>query len=262
MTLLGGPSGEANKDSMSGITTGIVKENWDEKHPGMVKVEMFLGDAGKCVTGWVPVMTNYAGTGYGNYILPEVGQRVVIGFVMGQRDCPIVLGAIWDQKNKLPDKTANDKNTLKRFTTKGGCEVTFDEEKGKEKIDIISPAKLNIHIEDEKKLIALKDDKGENAVTLDCDKGIITLCAKSKIEMKIGTDAVITLDDKSVSIASQDIKNQAKSGFSAEGQNIKLSAKAGLSAQGSSSVEVKASGSMKLNSSGMLEVKGSMVKIN
>lgn len=262
MSLLSELSFESYKDAMPGITTGVVKENWEENHPGMVKVEMFLGEQGKSVTGWVRVMTNYAGDGYGNYELPEVGQRVVIAFEMGQKDCPIVLGALWDKKNKLPKETAKDKNTIKRFRTKGGSEVVFNEEEGKEKIDVLTPAKLCIHMDDEKKLIQLKDEKEENVITMDCDKGILTLTAKAKIQLKIGSDEVITLDDKSVSVKSQDIKQEAKSGFSAEGQNIKLAAKAGLSAEGKSSVEVNASGSMKLNSSGVLEVKGNMVKIN
>ena len=261
MTLLGNTAGRPD-GTISGITTGIVKENWDEKHPGMVRVEMFLGEAGKSVTGWVRVMTGYAGNGYGNYVLPEVGQRVVLGFEMGQKDRPVVLGALWDQKNSLPPETALEKNTVKRFRTKGGCEVVFDEEQGKEKIEVFTPAKLGVHMEDEKKLIRLTDDQGENMLTLDCEQGVLSVCAKKKIELKIGQDAVVTIDEQSVSIKSKDIKTEAQNGFSAQAQNVKLSAQAGLTAEGTSNVEIKASGSLKVNASGMLEIKGSMVKIN
>ncbi len=47
MALLGTLLSEQYKGTIAGVATGIVKENWDAKHPGMVKVEMFLGEAGK-----------------------------------------------------------------------------------------------------------------------------------------------------------------------------------------------------------------------
>ena len=148
--------------------------------------------------------------------------------------------------------------------TKGGCEVVLDDEKGKESIRVTTPAKLSLCLEDEKKTIYLKDEKGENAVTLDCKDGNITVCAKTKITLTAGSNSneAIVIDGNSIKITSQDIKNEAKGTFSAEGQNIKLAAKANFNVEGKAGVEAKASGSMKLNSSGILEVKGSMVKIN
>lgn len=193
-----------------GITTGIVKENWDQEHQGMVKVEMYLGEQGKNVTGWAPVMSTYAGDSYGNYWLPEVGQEVVIGFHFGERNYPIVLGCLWNNKNKLPKEMANDKNTIKKFMTKGGCEVIFDDEKGKEKITVTTPGKLAFMIEDEKKSIQIKDEKGENSIFIDCEKGNMTFQAKTKMEFKIGNQAAITIDDKSINLKSKAISQEAE----------------------------------------------------
>ena len=58
-----------------GIITGLVKENWDEDHPGMVRVEYFLGEVGKNLTGWVPVAVPYAGNQYGYYARPRWGRK-------------------------------------------------------------------------------------------------------------------------------------------------------------------------------------------
>ena len=33
-----------------GIARGVIKENWDSKHPGKVKAEMFLGEDGANIT--------------------------------------------------------------------------------------------------------------------------------------------------------------------------------------------------------------------
>ena len=49
---------------MFSVTTGKVVENWNEKHPGMVQVEIFLGENGKNRTDWVRVAQPYAGKEY------------------------------------------------------------------------------------------------------------------------------------------------------------------------------------------------------
>lgn len=245
-----------------GITTGIVKENWDQEHQGMVKVEMYLGEAGKNVTGWVPVMSSYAGEEYGNYQLPEVGQEVVIGFHFGERNYPIVLGCLWNKKNKLPKQTANKNNTIKKFRTKGGCEVVFDDEKGKETITVTTPGKLSFSIEDEKKIIQIKDEKEENSIQMDCQNGNLTFQAKSKMEFKIGKNAAISIDSKSVKIKSKTVEQSGEQKISISGQNVNVEAKANMGIAAKANVTIEGKAATKLNSSGLLEVKGSMVKIN
>lgn len=262
MAMLGNLLAAQYKGTAAGVARGTVKENWNEKHPGMVKVEMFLGERGKRMTGWVPVLTHYAGDGYGAYCLPETGEAVVIAFELGDISCPIVIGALWDKKNRLPQATANEKNTVKRLLTKGNCEIVCSEEQGKEKITVTTPSKLSVSLEDEKKTICLRDEKGENAVTMDCAKGTIEICAKTKIMLKIGQDEAVTVDSSSIRMKSQDIKQEAQNAFSADAQNIKLSAKANAGMEGKAGTEIKSGGPVKVNSSSVLEIKGSMVKIN
>ncbi len=264
MGLLSGMISDYQDDlaRIPGITTGIVKENWEEEHPGMVKVEMFLGEQGKNVTGWVPVMTSYAGAGYGHYCLPEVGQEVVIGFHFGERNYPIVLGCLWDKTNTLPEETANENNTIKRFTTKGGSEVVFCDEEGKEKITVTTPGKLSAVIDDENKVIQIKDENEENSIQMNCEDGSITLQAKSKMEFKIGSNAAITIEEKSLTLKSKAIDQQAEQKLSLSGQNINAEGKSGVDITGKSNVSIKANSSLKLNSSGTAELKGSMVQIN
>lgn len=245
-----------------GITTGIVKENWDQDHQGMVKVEMYLGEAGKNVTGWIPVMSSYAGQDYGNYQLPEIGQEVVIGFHFGERNYPIVLGCLWNKKNTLPKETANKDNTIKKFRTKGGCEVIFDDEKGKEKIIVTTPAKLSFTIEDEAQIINIKDEKEENSIKMDCKNGLLSFQANKKMEFKIGKEAVISIDDKSINIKSDTISQDAKQKIAINGQNVNVEAKANVSVAAKASVNIEGKAGVKINSSALLELKGSMVKIN
>lgn len=264
MNLMDGLITEDYEDKIRvpGITIGIVKENWEEKHPGMVKVEINLGEKGKNVTGWVPVMSSYAGEGYGNYILPEVGQKVVIGFHFGDRNYPIVLGCLWDQKNKIPEKTANKDNTLKKFITKGGSTVVFNDEKGKETITVTTPAKLSLSIEDETKVIKIKDENAENTIEMDCQNGNLTFQAKTKMEFKIGTNAAVTIEENSITLKSKTIEQNGEQKVAINGQNVNVEGKSNVAISAQANVNIEGKAGAKVNASGVLELKGSLVKVN
>lgn len=238
-----------------GIVVGIVKENWDEEHPGMIKVEYFLGEKGKNLTGWVPVAAPYAGNEFGYYALPEVGSEVVLAFQMGDRNCPIVMGSVWSKKNIVPKETSNEKNTVKKLRTKGGCEIVFSEESGKEQILIQTPKNLKIMLEDEKETIQVSDKDGKNGITIDTKQGVMTLTADKKMELKIGGDTFASLDGntKTIELTAGKLVGKADQSVEIKGQSLKTEG---------TSVEVKGSGSLKLESSGSTQVKGAMVQIN
>ena len=261
--LLSAPEDEDREKERAGkipgITTGVVKENWDKekKHTGMVRVEFFLGETGKTLTEWVRVAQNYAGNGYGNYWLPEVGDEVILAFNLGDINSPYVIGSLWNNaKDKIPEGTATEKNTIKRIKTKGGHEIVFEEEKKKEKIEIHTPGKLKIALEDENKIIVIQDEKGENLLKMDCKKGIITVSStKISFNAKKG-GATLELDGDKKSIAMKADK------VTIEGtQGLELNSKSSLKA-GGNMVEVSGKGSVKVNSNAVLELKGKLTKIN
>lgn len=237
------------------ITTGTVKENWDKDHPGMIRVEYFLGTKGKNLTGWIPVMMPYAGKKYGSYALPEVGDMVVIGFERGDRNCPIALGALYSKVNTIPEKTAVEKNTVKRFMTKGGCVVEFSDADKKEKIQMTTPGKLKILMEDEKAYITISDDKGDNGVEIDSKNGTVRLKAAKKLELCVGSDKMVVLDgsSKAMTLKAGKIDAKADQAVNIKGSNTQISG---------SMLTLKGDSTVKAEASGILQVKGSMVKIN
>ena len=238
-----------------GIITGLVMNNWDEEHPGMVKVEYFLGEAGKNQTGWVPVAVPYAGNEYGYYALPEVGTEVVLAFQMGNRNCPIVLGCIWNQQNALPKETANENNTIKKLLTKGGCEIRLTEEEGEEQILIQTPKGLNILLEDGNETIQIGDQDGKNGLLIDSSGGTVTILADQKLELKVGGSVMLSLDGSTnaVDLAGGNVTCKADQSLELKGQTLKLEG---------TSTQVKGSGTLKLEADGTAQLKGAMVQIN
>lgn len=244
----------AGQDREYSITTGMVKENWDKDHPGMVKAEYFLGEKGKNVTGWIPVAVPYAGKDYGSYMLPEVGDMVVIAFERGERNCPIVIGSLWSRVNTIPAETAMEKNNVKRFITRGGCQIFFDDEDGKNQIRLNTPKNLQLLIEDEKQTITLTDENGKNGLVVDCQNGTVTIKADKKIELAVGSASVV-IDGSAGKVT-------------ASGNTVELSGNQNMNLKGGNTnltgtnVSVKGNAGATFESSAVTQIKGSMVKIN
>lgn len=249
---------EKGKPRVNGVMTGVVTENWDDKHPGMVKVELFLAGEGKNLTDWVRVARPYAGNGYGVYWLPEVGDEVLVTFHMGDPDQPFVIGSLWNNDvDKLPEETAVEKNTIKRIKTVKGHEIVFDEEDGKENIVIHTPGNMTVTLQDEKKTIIIQDGDGKNLLTLNGDKGEITVTAEKKIVLDAAGASTLTLDGngKSATLSADSVKIEAKQALEQKGQSVKIEGQAGM--------ELKSGANLKAQAGAVMELKGSaMVKIN
>ncbi len=247
------PDGSGRAAGIQGIVTGIVKENWDDKHQGMVKVEYSLGEEGKNVSGWMPVMSLYAGKEFGVYILPEVGAEVVVAFQLGDRNCPVMLGTLWNKTNTIPKETANKDNSIKLIQTPSGCMVRFSEEKGKEKIEIQTPGELKVVLDDEKQTVELADKDGKNKILLDSKGGEVSVIADKKLSLKAGGKEILVMDSNQAAFKTGTVKIEAQQSLNIKGQSSKIEG---------ASVEVKANGTLKMEASGITQVKGSMLKLN
>ncbi len=240
-----------------GIVTGIVKENWDEQYKGQLKVEYNLGEEGKNLTGWVPVMTPYGGAEYGMYFLPEVGSEVVLGFVMGDRNCPVVLGNIWSNKMAPPSDTPVEENTKKQILTKGGIQILATEEKDKEELLIKLLEKLSISMNAENQVIQIGDQEQKNMIELDAKNGKITIKAENSIEILAGSKASLKLDGSggSVEISGEKISGTAN-------QSLELKSQSTMKLESSLSAELSGDSTVTVKSSGTTKVSGTMVQIN
>ncbi|MES2150243.1 MAG: type VI secretion system tip protein TssI/VgrG [Pseudomonadota bacterium] len=94
---------------MAGVQTAlVVGPQGSEIHTdslGRVKVQFHWDRLGKfddASSPWIRVMTNWAGSNFGQISLPRVGQEVVLQFVDGNVDHPIVIGSVYNRDNMPP----------------------------------------------------------------------------------------------------------------------------------------------------------------
>ncbi len=252
------------------VTTGTVVQNWDKEHPGMVKVKIHLEESEENITDWIPVAAPYAGGKYGFYFHPEVDDEVIVAYDNGVGEFPFVIGSIWNQENLPPENAAQEQNTIKKIRTKGGHEIVFEETKDAENICIQTATELKLKLEDKPQIITISDKDGKNLLKLDCQNGAITVQADKKISFQAAGNEMLLLDgeNKKIKAGATNIQLEADSslqmnGKSTElkGDSVKVSASGSLEVSGSATT-VKGTSKTGVESSGMLEVKGSMVKIN
>lgn len=245
----------------TGILAAVVKENWNEDYKGMVKVEFFYGESGKATTSWVRVASPYTSNQAGIYFLPEVGSEVLVAFINGNRNEPVIIGSLWNNKSPIGDTFATEKNTLKTLKTKAGHELIFDEEEGKEQITIHTVGKLKINLADEKKVLTITDDKGKTGITIDFENGKIQITAEKEIKLSAGEKDIVTLDGKSAGIKNDTVNLEAGQALNMKGQATKLEGNT-VNLKSDATMEAKAGASLKLEGSAMAVLKGGMVKIN
>lgn len=275
---------------MEGIAIGTVQTNWDQDHPGKVQVNYLLGTTGEMKTDWIPVMTPFGGSAYGSYHLPSVGNSVVVGFEQGNANRPVVMGCLWNQANPLPAGAANENNSMLLWKTKAG--YTFFVEEEEHKISFSDPEAKNtliwsttdkcLTVDVEEKVVLkigtevfLTLEKGKLTVT-----GVLEVNAESmtvKTEQAYGVEAGGDAQIKGTNITLEPSQNTTVKGIKTEikpSQGVEIKAtqvavegttasfKGKQTTVEGTTLEVKAQASGKVQSGGILELKGSILKLN
>ena len=87
---------------------------------------------------WVRVSQGWAGAQYGSQMLPRIGQEVIVNFLEGDPDQPIITGRTYHSTTEPPYPVPKHKTrmTIKSKTHKGNGfnELRFEDEKGQEEI--------------------------------------------------------------------------------------------------------------------------------
>ncbi|MCW0504534.1 type VI secretion system tip protein VgrG [Aeromonas piscicola] len=102
---------------------------------------------------WVRVSQGWAGGQYGMMAIPRIGHEVIVSFLEGDPDQPIVTGRTFHATNRPPyDLPANKTRTVLRTEThqgEGFNELRFEDQAGQEEIYIHGQKDLNVAIEND-----------------------------------------------------------------------------------------------------------------
>ncbi|MCA9561441.1 MAG: type VI secretion system tip protein VgrG [Myxococcales bacterium] len=155
------PQQLTRKPMMVGAQTAVVvgksgEEIFTDKY-GRIKVQFFWDRYGKKddkASCWIRVAQGWAGKGWGAWYLPRIGQEVVVSFLDGDIDRPLVTGSVYNAEQTVPYSLPGDatKSTLKSESSKGGGgnnEIRFEDKKDSEEIYIHAQKDMNTVIEND-----------------------------------------------------------------------------------------------------------------
>jgi type VI secretion system secreted protein VgrG len=205
----------APKPSIPGPQTAIVvgpskEEIYTDEH-GRVKVQFHWDRYGKCDENsscWIRVAQVWAGKKWGAMYIPRIGQEVIVEFLEGDPDQPIITGRVYNAQAKPPYDLPGNKtmSTLKSNSSKGGQgfnEIRFEDKKGDEQIFVHAEKNEDIRVKNDAKewigqdrhLIVKRDQleevRGDKHLTVKGDQnekinGSVSLDAGMDLQQKAG----------------------------------------------------------------------------
>jgi len=246
---------EYDNQIIPGFVQGTVVENNNSKYPGMVKVSFTVWEKGQNMIEWVRLMSPYAGKNYGTYVVPEINDTVLVGFIGGSLKKPFLLGSLYPANSGLVKKQFDRNNVNKYMETKGGIQIALDDTKGKQSVTVTTPKQIQVNLDDDKQQILMQDKTGKNKILMDLKKGEISIIAQKKIILKTGQTSVeLAASPAAVKVNSGKVNMAAKQTMNIQGQTSTKVKGGAVSVQGTQTAELKASG--------IVTVKGAMAKIN
>ena len=160
--------------SLPGLVVGVVSNLKDPDGRGRVRVKLpVLGT--DLESEWARVAAPFAGSETGALFALQVGDEVLVAFLHGDASLPVVLGGLWNGKDKLPvaDATKGTEHCLK---TKSGHVIRLVDEQGKELVEIAgAKSSGRILVDAAKKTVTVTGDSG---VTIEAPNGPVTLKGK------------------------------------------------------------------------------------
>ncbi len=144
------------KGPQSAVVTGPAGEEIYIDEFGRIKVQFIWDRVGKKdehSSCFLRVMQSWAGNQWGASFIPRIGHEVIVTFLDGNPDRPIVTGTVYNGANKpvYPSKTQSG---VKTRSTKGGTpenfnELRFEDLKGSEQIFIHAEKNLDTEVEND-----------------------------------------------------------------------------------------------------------------
>jgi type VI secretion system secreted protein VgrG len=102
-------------------------------------------------TCWVRVSQPWAGKGWGGYFIPRIGQEVIVDFLNGDPDRPVIVGRVYNDDQPIPFDSHTQSGFRTRSTPKGGTanfnEFRFDDKKGSEQVYMHAEKNLDSEVE-------------------------------------------------------------------------------------------------------------------
>ena len=255
------------------LVTGPAGEEIHTDEHGRIKIQFHwdrLGQYDDKSSCWVRVAQVWAGNGYGTLFIPRIGMEVVVDFLEGDPDQPLVTGCVYNGINKPPQPLPHfaTRSGIKTLSSKGGGgtnEFGFEDKKGSEEVFLQAEKDFNVNV---------KANKAENVGGNSTELVGGDLILEVKGDITQGTHANWTqrvmgnyklLGDPLVQIQGNGdmvLSTTGKHSVESTGDTLQLFGTAGVVVESPATVSLKCGGSFVVIDPSGVSISGPMVRIN
>ena len=184
----------------------------DVDEQGRIRV-LFHFEENQTTSTYLRVSNIHSGNTYGTQFLPRVNQEVIVSFINGDPDQPIIIGSLHNAENKIAVNLPKDKtksfiktNSMPQYPDKIGYnELLFEDKRGEEELSLRAQRDLNIHalnnknthIENNSKTI-IQNDKEETI------SNNLTQTIGKELIQNIKTNHIQTIQKEKISTVKED----------------------------------------------------------
>jgi type VI secretion system secreted protein VgrG len=237
--VLGGPSGEEIYTDKYGRV--MVRFHWVRE-----------GQGNKTNSCWIRFATQWAGRGWGTIHIPRAGQEVLVDFLEGDPDRPIIVGSVYNAANMppFPLPAEKTKSGIKSESSKGGGgfnQIVFEDLKGSEDIIVHAQKDMNVTVENDRHTTILKNETAKISKNRSAEVG-------EDYDTKVGKKRSINAGDEILLETGAAKIVMKKSGqIEISGTSITISASASLTNKG---------GTINSEANATHTIRGALVTIN
>ncbi len=278
------PRRRALKPVVRGTQTALVvgkagEEIWVDQY-GRVKVQFYWDREGakdENSSCWIRVAQGWAGKQWGAIQIPRIGQEVLITFLEGDPDRPLIAGSVYNADQTVPYTLPDEqtKSTVKSYSSKGGGgfnEIRFEDKKGSEQVFVHAEKDLDIRVKndrfenvDRNVHLVIKQDhyehiKNDHHVTIDNDQ-VIKVGRDHNLNI-LGKQALKVTGSHSLQVTGDVIEVFSQNHSEKTSMNLYIDAGMGIVIEGTSGITLKCGGNCVVIDPSGVTVKGSMIVLD
>ena len=270
------------KPRIAGTQTALVvgksgEEIWTDKY-GRIKVQFHwdqLGQNDENSSCWIRVAQGWAGKNWGAIFLPRIGQEVVVSFLEGDPDRPLVTGSVYNGQQPVPYTLPDEqtKSTVKSSSSKGGNgfnEIRFEDKADSEEIYIHAQKDMKIDVLNDQTTtitnnrtvtIQEKDDsltvsKGNRAVTVSQGNESLTVSQGDRsIAVSQGKETHSVQSTRAVTVTGNETHTNSADFTQTVSGNYTLKVTGSLTIEATGDLTLKTDGALTVQSGTSISVK-------
>lgn len=245
------------------------EEIWTDEY-GRIKIQFPWDRDGKndeTSSCWVRVVLPWTGKGFGIQFVPRIGQEVIVTFIDGDPDRPLVSGCVYNGDNALPYALpANQTQSgIKTNSSKGGGgfnELRFEDKKDAEEVFLQAQKDFKTNVLNDTTVTVGHDETltVQNARTRTVKEGDETVTlekGKRSVTIQTGSDTLDVKDTRTVKVGGDQTHSTGGNYTDKVTGNYSLTVDGNLTLKVSGTITLESGGSFTIKSGADLAVQAS-----